>query len=52
MIELVGENNDVYAKCWLKTKVKVKYGERIMLTKASGKPNVICFKNITEFISK
>ena len=50
MIEFVGENNDVYAKRWLKTKLKIKYGEDIMFTEASGKPNVVCFKNMTEFI--
>ena len=36
MIELVGENYDVYTKRWLKTKLKIKYGENIMFTEASG----------------
>ena len=43
MIELVGEYNDVYTKQWLKTKLKIKYGEHIMFTEASGKPNVVFF---------
>ena len=50
MIELVGENNDVYPKRWLKTKLQIKYGEHIMFAEASGKPNIVCFKNMTEFI--
>ena len=50
MIELVGENNDVYPKRWLKTKLQIKYGEHIMLAEASGKPNIVCFKNMTESI--
>ena len=49
IIELVEENNDVYTKRWLKTKLKVKYWELIMFTEASGKPNIVCFKNMTEF---
>ena len=49
MIELIGENNDVYAKRWLKTKLKVKFEDHVMFTKASRKSNV-CFKNMTEFI--
>ena len=49
-IELVGENNDVYTKWWLKTKLKVKLGVLLMFTEASGKPNIICFKNMTAFI--
>ena len=49
MIELVGENNDVYPKRWLKTKLQIKYGEHIMFAEASGKPNIVCFKNMTEF---
>ena len=32
LIELVGENSDVYTKRWLKTKLKIKYGENIMST--------------------
>ena len=43
MVELVGENNDVYTKRWLETKQKIKHGEHIMFTEASGKPNVVCF---------
>ena len=51
MIELVGENNDIYTKRCLKTKLKIKYEEHItMSTEATGKLNVVCFKNMTEFI--
>ena len=56
MIEFVGGggggggDNDVYAKRWLETKLEIKYGEDIMFIEASGKPNVVCFKNTTEFI--
>ena len=50
MIELVGENNNVYTKRWLKTNLQIKYGEHIMFAEASGKPNVVSFKNMTEFI--
>ena len=50
MIELVVENNNVYTKRWFKTKLKSKYGGYIMFTEAPGKPNVVCFKNMTEFI--
>ena len=46
----MGENNDLYTKRWLKTNFKIKYGEHIMFTEASGEPNVVCFKNMTEFI--
>ena len=49
MIELIGENNDVYTKRWLKTKLKVKFEDHVMFTEASRKSNV-CFKNMTEFI--
>ena len=47
MIELEEENSEVYTKRWLKTKLKIKYGEHIMFTEAPGKPNV-CFKNMLE----
>ena len=46
MIELVGENNDVYTKWWLKTKLKNKYEAQIMFNEASGKSNVVCFKKL------
>ena len=52
MTEVVGEYNDVYTNWWLKSMLKVKYGEDIMLTKASRKPKVVYFKNMTEFICK
>ena len=44
MIELVGGNNGIYRKRWLKTKSKTKYGEHIMFTQAPGKPNVVFFE--------
>ena len=40
MIELVGENKDVYTRRWLKTKLQIKHGEHIMHAEASGKPNI------------
>ena len=46
MIELVGENNDVYTKRWLKTKLKNKYEAQIMFNEASRKSNVVCFKKL------
>ena len=49
-MELVGENNNVYTKRWLKIKSKIKYREHIMFTEAFGEPNVVCFKSMTEFI--
>ena len=51
IIELVEEHNDVYTKQGLKTNLKVKYWELAMFTEASGKPNIICFKNMTEFVA-
>ena len=50
MIELVGENNDVYTKQWLEIKLQIKYKEHIMFAEASGKPNVVCFKNMAELL--
>ena len=50
MVELVGENKDIYTKRWPKTKLKIKYREHTMFTKAPGKPSVVCFKNLTAFI--
>ena len=49
VMELAGENN-VYTKWWLKTKLKVKDGVLFMFTEASGKPDVVCFKDMTKFI--
>ena len=46
----MGENNNVYTKWWLKTKLRVKYGMLDMFAEASGKSDVVCFKNMTEFI--
>ena len=40
IIRLVGKNNDVYTRRWLITKLQI-----------SGKPNVVCFKNMIEFIA-
>ena len=50
IIELVEEHNDVYTKQGLKTNLKVKYWELVMFTEASGKPNTVCFKSMTEFV--
>ena len=50
IIELVEETNDFYTKRWLKTKLEIKYWELAMFTEASGKPNIVCFKNMTEFV--
>ena len=50
IIEFVEENNDVYPKQWLQIKLKVKYWELLMFTEVSGKPNIVCFKNMTEFV--
>ena len=50
MIELVRENNDVYTKQWLEIKLHIKYKEHIMFAEASGKPNVVCFKNMAELL--
>ena len=46
----MGENKDFYAKRWLKTKLKIKYGKHIMFAEAHGKPNTARFENITGFI--
>ena len=50
MIAPGGKNDDVYTKRWLKTKLKMKYGERIIFSEAFVKLNVVCFMNVTEFI--
>ena len=50
IIEFVEENNDIYTKRWLQIKLKVKYWELVMFTEVSGKPNIVCFKNMTEFV--
>ena len=34
MIELLGGNNDVYTKQWVKIKLKIEHGENIMFTEA------------------
>ena len=49
IIELVEENNDGYTKRWLQIKLEVKYWELVMFAEASGKPNIVCFKNMTQF---
>ena len=50
IIEFVEENNDIYTNRWLQIKLKVKYWELVMFIEVSGKPNIVCFKNMTEFV--
>ena len=50
IIEFVEENNDVYTKRWLQIKLKVKYWELLMFTDVSRKPNIVCFKDVAEFV--
>ena len=50
IIEFVEENNDVYTKRWLQMRLKIKYWELVMFTEVSGKPNIVCFKYMTEFV--
>ena len=50
IIGFVEENNDVYTKRWLQIKLKFNYWELVTFTEVSGKPNIVCFKNMTEFV--
>ena len=50
MIEKKKKNDNVYAKRWLKTKLKIKHEQHIIFSEAFVKPNVVCFMNMTEFI--
>ena len=50
MKDLVGEITTFTQSHGLKLNKKIKYGENITFTKASGKSNTVCFKNMTEFI--
>lgn len=47
---LIPNNNDVYSEKWLKEKLKLRYGDHIQFCEVLGKRNVICWKEMANYI--
>ena len=49
MVELCGEEK-AYSSKWLKNRLKARYKERVYFAELNGKPNVVCFRNIADYL--
>ena len=50
MVEMAASIDKVYTKNWLKQKLKDKYQNRIFFAEINGKHNVVCFKNMVDYL--
>ena len=50
MTDIAGSSDDVYSQKWLKKKLQEKYKDHIFFTEVAGKSNVVCFRNMVDYL--
>lgn len=52
MIEIAGDADYAYSKRWLKHQLQKKYGDHIFFVKLEGKSDVVCFRQMADYLVK